>query len=137
MIIFDLKCGQGHVFEGWFGSSADYDDQQARGLVTCPMCGAAEVSKAPMAPAVPAKADASPGVKEMLAAAAAVQKRLLEGSDAVGARFADEARAIHHGEAANRPIHGRATRAEAVSLVEEGVPIAALPFPVIDPADEN
>ena len=73
----------------------------------------------------------------MLAAAAAVQKKLLEGSDAVGARFADEARAIHLGEAPARAIHGRATPAEAQSLVEEGVAIAPLPFPVIEPDQEN
>ena len=153
MIIFDLKCaGQGHVFEGWFASTSEYEDQRARGLLTCPLCGAAEVSKAPMAPAVPAKANtrsaplsptsnllsAAPAeVKALLAAAAAVQKKLLANSDGVGERFADEARAIHLGEAAARPIHGRATRAEAESLLEEGVPIAPLPFPVIDPAEEN
>jgi hypothetical protein len=105
-----------------------------------------------MAPAVPAKANTRPAaplptsdlfsaapaeVKAMLAAAAAVQKKLLEGSDAVGARFADEARAIHLGEAPARPIHGRATPAEAQSLVEDGVAIAPLPFPVIEPDQEN
>ena len=153
MIIFDLKCApQGHVFEGWFGSSADYEDQRARGLLACPLCGAAAVSKAPMAPAVPAKANArsaepSPPsplfsaapdeVKALLAAAAAVQKRLLEGSQSVGDRFADEARAIHLGDAAARPIHGRASRAEAESLIEDGVPIAPLPFPVVEPGEEN
>ena len=154
MIIFDLKCGaEGHVFEGWFGSSGDYEAQQARGLVSCPLCGSAEVSKAPMAPAVPAKGNARAGevlppsdlfsaapaeVKAMLAAAAAaVQKKLLAGSEGVGDRFADEARAIHLGEADARPIHGRATREQAESLVEEGVAIAPLPFPVADPAEEN
>jgi hypothetical protein len=73
----------------------------------------------------------------MLAAAAAVQKTLLESSEPVGDRFADEARAIHLGEADARPIHGRATRAQAESLAEEGVAIAPLPFPVPDPAEEN
>ena len=34
MIVFDLKCSnQGHVFEAWFGSSGDYEAQQARGLI--------------------------------------------------------------------------------------------------------
>ncbi|HEX8584167.1 MAG TPA: DUF1178 family protein [Allosphingosinicella sp.] len=153
MIIFDLKCGaQGHVFEGWFGSTADYDDQRARGLLTCPLCASPDVAKAPMAPAVPAKANArsaalSPPsdlfaaapteVKAMLAAAAAVQKKLLQGSEGVGTRFADEARAIHLGEAQNRPIHGRASPVEAAALVEEGIAVAALPFPVVDAAEEN
>ncbi|HEY7811517.1 MAG TPA: DUF1178 family protein [Allosphingosinicella sp.] len=153
MIIFDLKCGaQGHVFEGWFGSSQDYETQQGRGLVTCPLCGSPEVTKAPMAPAVPAKTNAraaapSPTsdlfsaapaeVKAMLAAAAAVQKTLLANSESVGDRFADEARAIHLGEADARPIHGRATPEQAQSLAEEGVAIAPLPFPVVDAAKEN
>jgi hypothetical protein len=148
VIIFDLKCEpQGHVFEAWFGSTLDYESQQARGLVACPICGAQQVAKAPMAPAVGAKSNAAPGpklfsgdperVKAMLAAAAAVQKQMLEGSEGVGDRFASEARAIHLGESDARAIHGRATRAEAESLVEEGVPVAPLLFPVVDPAAEN
>lgn len=147
MIIFDLKCApQGHVFEAWFGSSDDYEGQQARGLVSCPICGSAELIKAPMAPAVPAKGNRAARdlfcggpdeVKAMLAAAAAVQKQLLAGSESVGERFAAEARAIHLGEAEGRAIHGRATREEAESLAEDGVPIAPLPFPVPEPGEEN
>ena len=152
MIIFDLKCApQGHVFEGWFGSAADSEDQQARGLVSCPICGAAEVGKAVMAPAVGAKGnratpvDAAPelfssdpqSVKHMLAALAAEQKKMLAASEHVGDRFADEARAIHLGEAEARAIHGRATRSEAEHLIEDGVPVASLPFPVAAPGEEN
>jgi len=151
LIIFDLRCAaQGHVFEAWFGSTADYETQKARGLVACPLCGSAEIAKAPMAPAVGAKGNsraptAAPElfsgdpekVKAMLAAAAAVQKQMLQGSESVGDRFADEARAIHLGEAEARAIHGRATRAQAESLVEDGIPVAPLPFPVADPGAEN
>ena len=147
MIIFDLKCvPQGHVFEAWFASSAAFAEQQARGLVACPLCGSAEVAKAPMAPAVGPRSNArseaasatSPSeARAALAAAATLQKRLLEGSEAVGTRFADEARAIHLGEAEARAIHGEATRAEAESLLDEGVPIAPLPFPVVPPGEEN
>ena len=142
MIIFDLKCSpQGHVFEAWFASSAAFEEQLGRGLVGCPLCGSAEVAKAPMAPAVGARS-AAPlttfgEAKAALAAAAAVQKRLLEGSEGVGMRFADEARAIHLGEAEARAIHGQATRAEAESLLDDGVPIAPLPFPVVPPGEEN
>jgi hypothetical protein len=138
VIIFDLKCaGQGHVFEAWFGSSDDYEAQRERGLVACPLCGSPDVSKAPMAPAVPAKGGLDADPKALLAAAAAVQKQILAGSEAVGDRFAAEARAIHLGESEARAIHGRATRAEAASLAEEGVPIAPLPFPVVEPGTEN
>src|SRR5581483_12441044 len=98
--------------------------------------------KAPMAPAVGAKGNAAAPellsgdaaqVKTMLAAAAALQRKLLEGSEGVGDSFADEARAIHLGEAEARTIHGRATRAQTESLIEDGVPVAPLPFPVADP----
>jgi hypothetical protein len=76
-------------------------------------------------------------VKKVLAALAAEQKRVLDQSEAVGDRFADEARAIHLGEAEARSIHGRATRAQAESLIEDGIPVAPLPFPVVPPGDEN
>jgi len=140
MIIFDLKCDpQGHVFEAWFASSAAYEEQRERGLVACPLCGSAEIAKAPMAPAVGPRSEATSATfsKAALAAAAALQKRLLEGSEGVGDRFADEARAIHLGEADARSIHGSATREQAEGLIEEGVPIAPLPFPVAGPGEEN
>ena len=140
MIVFDLRCAAvGHVFEAWFASSSAFEEQKGRGLVACPLCGSSDVAKAPMAPAVGAKGNrATPEqVKDMLANAAAAQKRLLEASEPVGERFADEARAIHLGEAEARAIHGRATAAEAESLIGEGVPIAPLPFPVAEPGTEN
>jgi hypothetical protein len=148
MIIFDLRCvPAGHVFEAWFGSSNDYDDQQARGLVSCPICNACQVEKAPMAPAVPKKGERTgssdlistdPGtVKQMLGVLAAMQKKLVAQSDWVGDRFATEARAIHLGEVEARAIHGRATRADAESLAEDGIPVAPLLFPVAPPGEEN
>ena len=140
MIVFDLICaGGGHVFEAWFGSSADYEAQQGRGLVSCPICGAA-ADKAPMSPRVAAKGNMarSPSeVKAMMAKLASMQKEALADSEHVGDRFPEEARAIHLGEAEARAIHGRATPAEARELNEEGVPVAPLPFPVVDPEAEN
>jgi hypothetical protein len=143
MIVFDLKCSaQGHVFEAWFGSNEDFEDQQARGLVSCPVCGGADVAKAPMAPRVAAKGnrsnDPSPAaMKKMLAEMAGLQKKMLENSEHVGDRFPDEARAIHLGEAEARAIHGRATREDAQSLADDGIPVAPLPFPVPEPGEEN
>lgn len=143
MIVFDLRCvSHGHVFEAWFGSSADFDEQQRRGLVACPICGDADVAKAPMAPSVPAKSNQSDGpspveVKKMLAELATAQKKALETSEHVGDRFPAEARAIHLGEAQARAIHGRASLADAKSLADEGVPVSPLPFPVPDPKTEN
>lgn len=153
MIVFDLVCRpQGHVFEAWFGSSQDYEDQRARGLVQCPLCSAPDVEKAVMAPNVGAKgnrgaitptsndsgtAAAPDEMKALLAAMARVQRKMLEGSDFVGDGFADEARAIHLGEADARAIHGRATPEQARSLVEDGIKVAPLPFPVLEPGQEN
>jgi hypothetical protein len=144
MIVFDLKCGAGHVFEAWFGKSGDYEDQARRGLIECPLCGDKRVEKAVMAPAVSAKGNRAPAgapdpaaVKQMLAGMAAAQRELLERSSWVGTRFADEARAIHLGEADARAIHGKATRAEAEQLADEGIPVSPLPFPVAEPGEEN
>ncbi len=153
MIVFDLRCDGGHVFEAWFGSSDDYEGQQARGLVSCPLCGSGEVGKAVMAPAVGAKGNQLPApaapnrpvpmqngptpsleqMKAMLTALARAQAKALEGSEHVGKRFAEEARAIHDGEAPDRVIHGQATPEEARALVEDGVPVAPLPFPIVPP----
>ena len=150
MIVFDLRCrAEGHVFEGWFGSTGDYQSQLKRGLVQCPLCGTEDVEKAVMAPRIAAKANrgeepasaaayADPErVKTALAAMAKAQKALLEASDNVGDRFAAEARGMHFGEIESRSIHGRTTRAETQSLIDDGVPIAPLPFPVIEPGEAN
>ena len=144
MIVFDLRCGAGHVFEAWFGKSEDYEDQRGRGLVICPLCGDTQVGKAVMAPAVAAKGNQAPAgapdpqaVKRMLAGMAEAQRKALEQSSWVGERFADEARAIHLGEADARAIHGKATRAEAEQLADEGIKVAPLPFPVTEPGEEN
>jgi hypothetical protein len=149
MIVFDLKCERsGHVFEAWFGSTSEYEDQSRRGLVQCPLCGDVSVTKAVMAPNVapkgnrqslgsPAEAPNPEKMKAMMAALATAQKQILENSSFVGDRFADEARSIHLGETAARSIHGRATRAEAEKLSEEGIPVSPLPFPVMGPGEEN
>lgn len=145
MIVFNLRCrASGHVFEGWFGSTDDYESQHRRGLVQCPLCGDAQIEKAPMAPRVAAKgnrSDTAPPdpaeVKAMMAKLASLQKKMLESSEHVGERFADEARAIHLGEADARSIHGKATRAQTDSLIDDGIPVAPLPFPVIEPGEEN
>lgn len=155
MIVYDLSCSEGHRFEGWFGSSADFEDQRARGLLACPHCGVAEVGKAPMAPAVPAKGNTRaealppetarpvantpmpPEVQKALAALAKAQAEALKQSTWVGEKFAEESRAMHYGERDEAPIHGQATLAEAKALIEEGVPVAPLPFPVAPPEKLN
>jgi hypothetical protein len=134
MIRYALLCGQAHDFEGWFGSSADYDDQHDRGLLECPVCGSKAVRKAVMAPAIAGtKAQAGsdglprPVRDTIIEAALAMRRRVEETFDYVGDRFAEEARAIHRGEGVERGIFGEATGREVVALLEEGVPIAPLP----------
>lgn len=142
MIVFDLKCDGGHVFEAWFGSSAAYDRQREAGQVRCPLCDSAEVGKAVMAPNVAPKgnSDGARGenkAKRMLAELAAAQAKALEGSEWVGGSFAKRARAMHAGEEAHASIHGQATIAEAKALSDEGVPVAPLPLPVTPPEQLN
>jgi hypothetical protein len=66
-----------------------------------------------------------------------MQSELLKSSRWVGDQFAETARAMHSGEIAHEQVHGSTSLAEAKSLVEEGVPVAPLPLPVIPPTDVN
>lgn len=133
MIRYALLCEHGHEFEGWFGASSDYDDQHARGLLECPMCGSKAVRKAIMAPAVSgtkaqAPAGPPPEAREMMMQAAqAVRRHVEENFDYVGDSFAREARAIHEGKSEERGIYGEASGGEVKKLIEDGVPVAPLP----------
>ena len=153
MIVFDLKCGDGHVFEAWFGSSAAWEAQRAAGLVSCPMCGNGDVAKAVMAPnigakgnraAAPAPVSASSGeapppevVKAAMEMIASAQAKMIEKSQWVGTAFTDKARAMHLGDAPIEQIHGQATAEQAQELIEEGVEIAPLLVPVVPPERRN
>ena len=133
MIVFDLQCRDGgETFEAWFRSNADYEEQQDTGLVQCPYCQSANVAKAPMAPSVPKKGGDSP-----LARLAAIQSEALKDSRWVGDQFADTARAMHSGEMPSQQVHGRATLEQARSLVDDGIPVAPLPLPVVPPTQVN
>jgi hypothetical protein len=135
MIRYALKCAAGHPFEGWFGSSSDYDDQQARGLVECPICASREVAKQIMAPAVSgtkaqkgAPSEPTPQMQQMMMQAMGeVRRHVEENFDYVGDAFAKEARAIHDGKSEDRGIYGEASPREIKGLVEDGVNVAPLP----------
>lgn len=159
MIVFDLNCGTGHMFEGWFASGEAFDLQQQQGLVACPICGDTSVTKAVMAPAVarkgnqrasqmPAHAEGTDAVPvsagmnlekaaRLMQALAEAQAEALKDSEWVGGRFADMARAMHYGDQDARPIHGQVAREEARSLIDEGVEVAPLLFPVVPPEAQN
>lgn len=153
MIVFDLKCAHGHVFEAWFNSSAGYAEQRESGLVACPICDDRHVEKAVMAPnvaakgnqrrdVVPAPATAPAEAPETamaraLAMLAEAQARMLKNSRWVGSDFTEQARLIHRGERTYEPIHGQATVKEAAALVEEGVAVAPLLVPIASPDQIN
>lgn len=153
MIVFDLACNTGdHRFEGWFASSDDFAAQQSRGLVSCPVCGSADVTKVLSAPNIgrkssqlPAPAAAThqaqpalpPEAIAALKTLARMQAEALKSSTWVGPRFADQARAMHYGETDPAPIHGQASPDEARALIEEGVEIAPILFPLAPPGTAN
>jgi hypothetical protein len=174
MKVLDLKCAQQHVFEGWFGSEADFQAQLAKGLVECPLCGSADIYKqlsAPrlnlgaLPPAKPASSEgdahaagqasswssssgalstqvspaalaASPEQAQALHALQALQasylaqvRKVMVNTEDVGSDFAEVARQMHYGETEERNIRGQTTPAEAVALIEEGIPVMPLPIP--------
>ncbi|MDG5489578.1 DUF1178 family protein [Sphingomonas sp. BGYR3] len=159
MIVFDLRCGSGHVFEGWFASSAAWEEQRAAGLVECPLCGATQVEKAVMAPNVAAKGNQRqdtvptprqrpvpmasaaptlpPAVREAMAALAQAQAKALASSEWVGDDFARRARAMHAGDETEAAIHGRTDPETARELMEDGVPVMPLLVPVVPPEQLN
>lgn len=142
MKVLDLSCENGHAFEGWFASEDDFVGQRAGSLLECPVCGSAEVEKrlsAPrlnlgrsQAPAVTAPtSDGQGAVAHMPVDEQArflqAMRQFVQTTEDVGERFVEEARRIHQGEAQLRGIRGRATMAEAVELMEEGIGVLPLP----------
>ncbi|CUH25934.1 hypothetical protein JSE7799_00716 [Jannaschia seosinensis] len=134
MIRYSLKCAKGHAFDSWFQSADAFDTLAARGMVACVECGSTEVEKALMAPKVVPKGevisrgDLQHPQTEMEAKLAAFRRKIEAEATYVGGRFATEARAIHASETPDRPIYGEANAAEVKGLLEDGIPIAPLPF---------
>ena len=143
MIRYALACEHGHEFEGWFGSSGDYDDQLARGLLECPVCATRAVRKQIMAPAVSGTKKRgepitdAPARAMMMEAMGRVRAHVEQNFDYMGDRFADEARAIHEGRSEERGIYGEATPKEVRALVEDGVPVAPLPGAPVKKSEVN
>jgi hypothetical protein len=141
MIRYSLRCAEDHGFDSWFKGAEAFAALQAAGQVVCPVCGSTAVKKDLMAPAVrPARSAATaqptagsrpdlsaPG-SELEAKLAALKRQIEENSEYVGMNFAAEARAIHAGDAPGRPIYGEAKPDDARAMIEEGLPVAPLPF---------
>ena len=153
MKVLDLQCRQGHVFEGWFASEDDFQGQKQRGLVQCPLCADDHIEKrlsaprlnlgarepaAPSAVLTPSAAPEGgslqvgnpPALPPALQAAwLDLARKIVANTEDVGARFAQEARRMHHGEVQQRAIRGQATPDEAMELLEEGIAVMPLPLP--------
>lgn len=150
MKVLNLQCAFQHSFEGWFGSEADFANQLAQGLVSCPLCGDVAVQKMLSAPRLnlrsgrgdgpvdgrsnPPQATPDAASRVDPAPAPDVQARLMQAlravlanTEDVGDRFADQARAMHHGDAAPRSIRGQTTPEVALELIEEGIEVMPLP----------
>jgi hypothetical protein len=130
MIRYDLTCPSDHRFDSWFSNAAGFDTQRAAGHIACPTCGSTTIEKALMAPIV--ATDRTRPISTPRdgreAALAALREKVEQGSEYVGMNFAAEARAIHDGDAPERSIYGEAKPEEARALIEDGVPVAPLPF---------
>ena len=141
MKVLDLQCSQQHRFEGWFASEEDFLDQRQRGLLLCPVCSDASITKMLSAPrlnlgssqgessATPQAAASASPEPSLQAAWMAVARHIIANTEDVGNQFAEEARKIHYGEAQERAICGQATRAETESLIDEGIAVLSLPWP--------
>lgn len=158
MMVLNLECANGHLFEGWFASEEDFHAQISRQLLTCPVCGEQHVERRPSAPRLnlgagraeppPAPVDAErspstsgastlmhPGAggevpREALQAAwMQLMRQVIAKTEDVGPRFAEEARRIHHGDAPDRAIRGQASAEQAAELAEEGIEVLPLPIP--------
>lgn len=149
MKVLDLQCTHGHAFEGWFSSEDDFQDQLTRQLLACPMCGDSQVVKLPSAPRLNLGSTAAPATPSAPASAAPTERstaavmpaaamqaawlqmvrRVVASTEDVGERFAEEARRMHYGEAAERGIRGQASIEQTEELLDEGIAVLPLPLP--------
>lgn len=142
MKVLDLQCLSGHAFEGWFGSEDDFQDQLARALVQCPLCGSPEVVKKLSAPrlslsgaqsstgeVVQESTAPAPAEGALAAAWLAVARQLIANTTDVGDQFVHEARKMHYGESKERNIRGQASREETRELLEEGIEVTPFLLP--------
>jgi len=133
MIVFDLRCAQGHGFEGWFDSGEAFESQHSNGLVSCPVCDSAEVVRLPAARVnvrkggEPVASTATPAVAGMPRELLAKLREMVRNTENVGRRFPEEARKIHYEEVPHRAIRGEASADEARELADEGIDFSPIP----------
>jgi hypothetical protein len=139
MKVLNLRCANGHGFEGWFGSDDEFMSQNGSGMIECPLCADRIISRLPSAPrlnlsgqresAEPPASVPEPTAKPLQAQWIDAVRRMLDNTDDVGERFPEEARRIHYGETQARGIRGQASAEERRALLDEGIEIMSLPLP--------
>lgn len=136
MKVLNLRCGNGHGFEGWFGSDEEFLEQNGRGAIDCPLCADRVIARMPSAPRLnlsgareqPA-AQPSPQPADLQAAWLAAARQIMAQTEDVGERFPDEARRIHYGEVPHRGIRGQATPEQREALRDEGIEVVSVALP--------
>jgi hypothetical protein len=145
MKVLDLRCANGHRFEGWFATDDEFMDQNGRGLIECPLCADRGIGRLPSAPRLnlsgareptgpPESAPAPPAAPapaDLQAAWLGAVRQMLANTEDVGARFAEEARRIHYGETPTRGIRGEASAEERAALHDEGIEVMSIPVPQV------
>ena len=140
MKVLNLRCANGHGFEGWFASEDDFQAQTAAASIACPLCGDTMIRRLPSAPRLNVTRHSTPTADAGRETPTTLQltqqsqwlkavRHVLSATEDVGDRFAEEARRIHYGEVEERGIRGRATSEDAAALREEGIAVMALPIP--------
>ena len=137
VIIYDLKCRDGHKFEGWFKDRGAFDEQRLQKLIACPVCGNTETVLIPSSVVVRGRANSSAATTTQngeppLKLLRALQEYIHKNFDNVGDKFTDVALRIHHGEEDRRNIRGTATGSEEETLKEAGVQFTKMPLPKFD-----
>jgi hypothetical protein len=137
VIIYDVKCENGHKFEGWFKDRQAWIEQNAQRLICCPVCNSSNVEIAPSSITIMGK-DAKTADKNSekdIPPGKALQwlQQFIENNfEDVGNKFAEVALKIHYGDEEKRNIKGTTTSQEEASLKEEGISFIKIPLPKMD-----
>lgn len=136
MIVYDVRCDEGHGFEGWFADAEAFATQRDGGLIPCPYCGSKSVERALSVPRISGTGE-RPNIAEVAQQLAKLQGEMLKGSQWVGDDFSRRARAMSDGDEPQATIHGQATLGDAKALHDDGIKVMPLPFPVVPPEQQN
>lgn len=132
MIAYDLRCGKGHTFEGWFDDPISYENQKRDSLISCPFCDDTDISRMPSTFAIKST-QLSKDCPEQQSVTIQLGKQIVEffekNFDNVGSNFATEALKIHYGVSEPRNIRGVSSDEEEKILRKEGVKFMKIPMP--------